>query len=53
MASGDLVPDRLVILVILEEIDEKGADGFLLDGYPRSVGQADALAARWRRTGAR
>jgi adenylate kinase len=44
MAAGDLVPDELVIRMILEEIDEKGRDGFLLDGYPRSVGQADALA---------
>ena len=43
MDNGDLVPDELVIRMILSEIDEKGADGFLLDGYPRSVGQADAL----------
>jgi adenylate kinase len=43
MENGDLVPDELVIRMILEEIDEKGRDGFLLDGYPRSVGQADAL----------
>ena len=43
MDSGDLVPDELVIRMILAEIEEKGDDGFLLDGYPRSVGQADAL----------
>jgi adenylate kinase len=43
MDNGDLVPDELVIRMILEEIEEKGADGFLLDGYPRSVEQADAL----------
>jgi adenylate kinase len=43
MDNGDLVPDELVIRMILGEIEEKGADGFLLDGYPRSVGQADAL----------
>jgi adenylate kinase len=44
MDNGDLVPDELVIGMILEEIEERGADGFLLDGYPRSVEQADALA---------
>ena len=44
MNNGDLVPDELVIRMILDEIEEKGADGFLLDGYPRSVEQADALA---------
>ena len=38
------MPDELVIRMILEEIEEKGADGFLLDGFPRSVVQADALA---------
>jgi adenylate kinase len=43
MDAGDLVPDDLVIRMLLEEIDEKGGDGFLLDGYPRSVEQADAL----------
>jgi adenylate kinase len=43
MDNGDLVPDVLVIRMILEEIEDKGADGFLLDGFPRSVGQADAL----------
>jgi len=43
MEKGDLVPDDLVVRMILEEIDDRGQDGFLLDGYPRSVEQADAL----------
>jgi adenylate kinase len=43
MERGDLVPDELVIRMILEELDNNGRDGFLLDGYPRSVEQADAL----------
>jgi len=51
MENGDLVPDELVIRMILEEIEEKGADGFLLDGYPRSVGQADALGDALRENG--
>jgi adenylate kinase len=43
MAAGDLVPDELVIEMIMVEIEEKGDDGFLLDGFPRSVGQGEAL----------
>jgi adenylate kinase len=43
MNNGDLVPDDLVIRMILEEVEEKGGQGFLLDGFPRSVGQAEAL----------
>ncbi len=43
MDNGDLVPDDLVERMILDEIEERGSDGFLLDGYPRSIGQADAL----------
>jgi adenylate kinase len=51
MENGDLVPDELVIRMILDEIDDKGGDGFLLDGYPRSVEQADALAAALEENG--
>lgn len=43
MDRGELVPDGLVIRMILEEIEDKGRDGFLLDGFPRSIAQADAL----------
>ena len=44
MDKGELVPDEVIIGVILEEIEsEAGADGFLLDGYPRTVDQATAL----------
>jgi adenylate kinase len=45
MDNGDLVPDGLVIAMILEKVEEEGQDGFLLDGFPRTIGQADAL---WR-----
>jgi adenylate kinase len=51
MNKGDLVPDELVIRMILDEIAGRGADGFLLDGYPRSVEQADALAAALEENG--
>jgi adenylate kinase len=53
MANGDLVPDGLVIRMILEEIAEKGEDGFLLDGFPRSVGQAEALSEALDESGRR
>jgi adenylate kinase len=53
MESGGLVPDDLVIKMILEKIDEEGDDGFLLDGYPRTVPQADALADELEKRGRR
>jgi adenylate kinase len=43
MDDGKLVPDELVVRMILDEIEDKGRDGFLLDGYPRTIAQADAL----------
>ena len=43
MDNGDLVPDELMIAMILDKVEEEGDDGFLLDGFPRTVGQADAL----------
>jgi adenylate kinase len=44
MDNGDLVPDEVIIGVILECVESQAAhDGFLLDGFPRSVGQAEAL----------
>jgi adenylate kinase len=43
MDDGKLVPDDLVIAMILEKVEQEGDDGFLLDGFPRNVRQADAL----------
>jgi adenylate kinase len=46
MAAGDLVPDRLVVAIVEERLAADDAVcGFLLDGFPRNVEQADALAA--------
>jgi adenylate kinase len=44
MDRGDLVPDEVIIGVILQCVESAPAqDGFLLDGFPRNVGQAEAL----------
>jgi adenylate kinase len=44
IARGELVPDGLVNDMMFEEIRGlKGTKGFILDGYPRTIGQAEAL----------
>jgi adenylate kinase len=44
MDAGGLVPDEVITGVILEAVEGADArDGFLLDGFPRTVAQADAL----------
>ncbi len=44
MDSGKLVPDELICNVIAERLDSGEADfGFLLDGFPRTIGQAEML----------
>jgi adenylate kinase len=53
MDRGELVPDDLVIEMIMEEIEREGDDGFLLDGFPRSIAQADALGEEIERRGRR
>lgn len=46
MDAGQLVPDDLVIRMISQRIDEPDcATGFLLDGFPRTTAQAEALDA--------
>jgi adenylate kinase len=46
MDRGDLVPDGVIIGVILDCLKQGGCeDGFLLDGFPRTVAQAEALGA--------
>jgi adenylate kinase len=44
MDRGDLVPDDVICRVIMERVDDPEAeDGFLLDGFPRTTGQAEVL----------
>jgi len=43
MDSGGLVPDQLIIDMVLQETSKSKADHLLLDGFPRTVGQAAEL----------
>jgi adenylate kinase len=46
MERGELVPNELICGVIAERLDSGDADdGFLLDGFPRTIGQAEMLEA--------
>ncbi len=46
LARGDLVPDGLTVALIRERLGEPdAAAGFVLDGFPRNLAQADALDA--------
>lgn len=42
--SGELIPDEIVVEVVADKIKELGSDkGFILDGFPRTLRQAEAL----------
>jgi adenylate kinase len=46
MESGELVPDSLTVELVKERLSKPDANnGYILDGFPRTVAQADALAA--------
>ena len=45
MDSGALVPDNLIISMISNRIDRVGGKGIILDGFPRTTAQAEALDA--------
>ncbi len=46
LSSGELVPEDIAVAVVRERLAATDtADGFVLDGFPRSVGQAQALDA--------
>ncbi|HKA99669.1 MAG TPA: adenylate kinase [Methyloceanibacter sp.] len=52
MKRGELVPDALVINLIAERLDkDRGARGFILDGFPRTIAQAEALDRLFKERG--
>ncbi|MCZ8333891.1 MAG: adenylate kinase [Rhodobacteraceae bacterium] len=51
MARGELVTDEIVIGLIEEKITGPAGGGFIFDGFPRTLKQADALGALLTRTG--
>ncbi len=54
MDSGGLVPDELIVAMVADRLHQGDAqDGFILDGFPRTTGQADALARQLRDQGRR
>jgi adenylate kinase len=47
MDRGDLVPDRVMVGLIAERVaSDEATDGFILDGFPRTIGQAEALDSK-------
>lgn len=50
MAAGELVPDQLVIDMMLDRVLE-ATDGWILDGFPRTLAQAEAAYAWGKRRG--
>jgi adenylate kinase len=52
MARGELVTDEIVIALIAERLETTDAPGFIFDGFPRTLAQADALGALLEKSGA-
>ena len=51
MNRGGLVTDEIVIGLIREKLDNPSGGGFIFDGFPRTLAQADALGALLAQTG--
>jgi adenylate kinase len=50
MHAGELVPDNVVVGMVTRALDQEPG-GFILDGFPRTLGQADALDGELERRG--
>jgi adenylate kinase len=54
MKAGDLVPDDVIVAMVAERMQEEDArDGFILDGFPRTIDQAKALDKQLEELGRR
>jgi adenylate kinase len=52
MDQGDLVPDEVMVGLIAERVSrEEAGDGFILDGFPRTTAQAEALDSKMSQLG--
>jgi adenylate kinase len=52
MDAGELVSDEIVNAIVADRIDQKDcANGFILDGYPRTLAQADAVGEMLKERG--
>jgi len=51
-AAGKLFPDEIALRVVRHWLDQRGAESFLLDGFPRTLGQASAFDAELSEMGA-
>jgi adenylate kinase len=51
MAKGELVTDEIVIGLIREKLEQGAGGGFIFDGFPRTLAQADALGELLNSTG--
>src|SRR5258708_39376745 len=49
MQRGDLVPDALIVKMIENELDSQPQKSFIMDGFPRTVAQAEAFDEMLRR----
>ncbi len=47
MEAGHLVSDALVMEILFQKIDSLGQSGYLLDGVPRTLAQAEMLEKKW------
>jgi adenylate kinase len=51
ISKGNLVPDEMIINILSKNIEGQNGNGIILDGFPRTVAQAEALQAMLSKSG--